>query len=187
MHIEQLYKQYSNLIQNYLNRFVNKEDAQDLTQEVFAKVHANRDKYRGDSSIKTWIYSIAANTAKDYLRSKSYKAYSRQVEITEIDLKKYDDLSIPEKLLEDEIDTDRMSECISEFIIRLPHNYSSILVLKEFEGLSLKEISGIFDITVSTVKVRLYRARARLKDELEQGCIISTDCDSRLTCERKVT
>jgi RNA polymerase sigma-70 factor (ECF subfamily) len=63
-----------------------------------------------------------------------------------------------------------MNDCIRDFVARLPENYRAVLVLSEFEGLKNAEISEILGITLDTVKIRLHRARKRLKEELETHC-----------------
>ena len=183
MQVNQLYQQYSEMIRIYLMRFVNETDAQDLTQEVFVKVSKNIDKFRSDSSIKTWIYRIATNAAKDFLKSKAYQTSRKLISISETELEKYDISS--NTSFDNDLDAKEMNKCIKEFIHRLPVNYSSILVLSELEELSAKEVSNIMNLSVGTVKVRLHRARASLKKELEMGCNISTNCDNKMVCERK--
>lgn len=63
-----------------------------------------------------------------------------------------------------------MNECILEYIQKLPEKYGTVLVLSEFEGLSNKEIADILGVTLDTVKIRLHRARTKLKEELRTHC-----------------
>lgn len=184
MNTNYLYQQYSKAVQNYLLRFVNEADAQDLTQEVFIKVNSNIHAYRGESHIKTWIYRIASNAMKDYLKSKPHKVSKNQVPISESELEHYAAPANNSTELEERLDTKEMNECISEFIHRLPLNYSSVLALRELDGLSISEISNILDLSTGTVKVRIHRAKAKLKEELLAGCIISTTSDCKIICER---
>jgi len=185
MEIDKLYKQYSKMIRIYLARYVNETVAEDLTQDVFVKASNNLEKFRGDSSIKTWIYRIATNVAKDFLKSKAFKASIRQVPILETELEEYDHFFNSNISIEDNFEATKMNECIKEFIHRLPINYSAVLVLSELEEMNTKEISNIMKLSIGTVKVRLHRARARLKKELEMGCNISTNSDNKMECERK--
>jgi RNA polymerase sigma-70 factor (ECF subfamily) len=166
-------------------RFVSEAEAQDLTQEVFIKVNLKIHTYRGESHIKTWIYRIALNVLKDHLKSKSHKAVNKQVPISESELEDYDNHANNSTDPEEEIDTRLMNECISEFIHRLPLNYSSVLAMRELNGLSINEISDILGLSTSTVKVRLHRAKAKLHKELLSGCKITGTNDCRITCERK--
>ncbi len=66
-----IYEEYHAKLFRYLARFVGEDDAEDLTQEVFVKIHKALDNFRGESKLSTWIYRIATNTATDRLRSPS--------------------------------------------------------------------------------------------------------------------
>ena len=78
-----------------------------------------------------------------------------------------------------------MNECIREFIDKLPEDYKSVTVLSELEELKNIEISEVLGISLDTVKIRLHRARAKLKKELEAGCIFKRDEENELVCDRK--
>lgn len=182
---EQLYRQYSEMVRTYLMRFVSEADARDLTQEVFVKVTNNIGQFRGDSSVKTWVYRIASNTMKDFLKSKVYRASTKQLPISEAELEGCDSSLKFGPLIEAKLDASAMNRCIQEYIHRLPINYSTVMVLRELEELSANEVSKILNLPIGTVKMRLLRARAKLKTELEEGCIISTDGDGKPACERK--
>jgi RNA polymerase sigma-70 factor (ECF subfamily) len=80
---------------------------------------------------------------------------------------------------------DEMSDCIREFVDRLPPDYRTIITLNELEGFSNREIAEILDISLETAKIRLHRARAKLKDSLESGCDFYLDESSELACDRK--
>jgi len=75
-----------------------------------------------------------------------------------------------------------MKECIRDIVESLPDNYRNVLVLSEFEGPTNAEIAGI---SLDTVKIRLFRARARLKKELEAKCNFYHDDRNELACDRK--
>ena len=182
MNYDLLYKQYFDPIRKYLVPYCGEECAEELAQEVFLKVSRNLNNFRGDSSVKTWIYRIASNQAKDYLKSR-YKKESDL--ISEEELEKFDSMSCEENSPEVLNITNEMNGCIKEFIIRLPHKYSAVLILSELQGQNIKEISEVLDISPNTTKVRLHRAKAKLRAEMELGCIITTTCDNRVVCERK--
>ena len=78
-----------------------------------------------------------------------------------------------------------MSECIREFVDNLPADYRTIIILNELEGFTNKEIADILQTSVDTAKIRLHRARARLKKMLEEGCDFYHDDRSELACDRK--
>jgi RNA polymerase sigma-70 factor (ECF subfamily) len=78
-----------------------------------------------------------------------------------------------------------MSDCIREFVERLPPDYKTIITLNELEGFTNREIAEILEITLETTKIRLHRARAKLKESLESGCDFYLDGSSELACDRK--
>jgi len=78
-----------------------------------------------------------------------------------------------------------MSECVREFVDRLPTDYRTVLILNELEGFTNNEIADILQISLDAAKIRLHRARARLKKELKGGCDLYHDDRSELACDRK--
>jgi RNA polymerase sigma-70 factor (ECF subfamily) len=182
-----IYAEYRPKIVGYLRRLVGDADAEDVAQEVFVKVGKALEGFRGDSSLSTWIYRIATNTATDHLR----KFAPRQA----LDFPNIspDDDTSPDSTMPDEgapvLDTllirKDMNECIRGIVDSLPDNYRSVLVLSEFEGLTNAEIAEIASISLDTVKIRLHCARVRLKKELEAKCNFYHDNRNELACDRK--
>jgi RNA polymerase sigma-70 factor (ECF subfamily) len=166
----------------YLTRLVGEADAEDVTQSVMLKVSEGLAGFRGDSSISTWIYRIATNAAMDKLRVKP----AQPVIDTEFE---FDESAIPPAAQIPSAETaairEEMSACIGEFVARLPENYKSVMVLSELEGFKNDEIAAILGITLDTVKIRLHRAREKLRKELEAGCSFSRDSGDELACDRK--
>jgi RNA polymerase sigma-70 factor (ECF subfamily) len=78
-----------------------------------------------------------------------------------------------------------MSECVREFVDRLPTDYRAVLILNDLEGFTNNEIAEILQISLDAAKIRLHRARARLKKELQSGCDFYHDDRSELACDRK--
>jgi RNA polymerase sigma-70 factor (ECF subfamily) len=80
---------------------------------------------------------------------------------------------------------EEMSSCVHHYINSLPENYRAPVTLSEIAGLTNKEIAEVLDLTVETVKVRLHRGRAKLKEKLEAGCSFDRDEDDILVCDPK--
>jgi RNA polymerase sigma-70 factor (ECF subfamily) len=80
---------------------------------------------------------------------------------------------------------EEMNACVREFIERLPENYKTVMVLGELEGFRNVEIAEILGISLDTVKIRLHRARERLRKELEAGCSFHRDERTEFACDRK--
>ncbi len=168
----------------YLTRLVGERDAEDLAQAVMLKVNEGLHRFRGDSTVSTWIYRIATNTAMDKLRQQKGQHVSEaDLEAAERDLPAEAQIASTEETAARQ----EMSACIAEFVTRLPDNYRTVMVLSELEGFKNEEIASLLGFTLDTVKIRLHRARARLRKELEAGCDLSRDEGNELACDRKPT
>jgi RNA polymerase sigma-70 factor (ECF subfamily) len=175
LEFQQIYEDFQPKILRYLTRLAGESEAEDLTQEVFIKVNQALQNFRGESKLSTWLYRIATNAALDRARSPSY---NRMVQESSC-LVSEDGLQIEDKnmwtgeekpLVEHEIFRKEMNDCIRGFIEKLPQNYRTVLVLREFEGLKDNEIAEILGLKLYTVKIRLHRARERLKEEFIKNC-----------------
>jgi RNA polymerase sigma-70 factor (ECF subfamily) len=78
-----------------------------------------------------------------------------------------------------------MSDCIRQFVERLPANHRTVIVLSELEGFSNAEIAAILGISLASVKIRLHRAREQLRQSLQSGCTLYRDERDELACDRK--
>lgn len=166
----------------YLTRLVGEGEAEDLTQSVMLKVSEGLPGFRGDSRLSTWIYRIATNAALDSLRHKAIQPPSE----TEFES---DERDVPPDALTPSVEAaairQEMNECIREFIERLPENYRTVIVLSELEGFKNSEIAAILGISLDTVKIRLHRAREKLRQSLQTGCSFYRDVTDELACDRK--
>ena len=180
---QKIYETYFPRIAAYLRRMVGEHEAEDLAQEVFVKVSMALDNFRGDSSLATWIYRIATNTAKDHLRKPSFVQALRVPDNSPDDTEEMvDDVS---PVTDTMLIRKEMNECIRETIDRLPENYRTVLVLSDLEGLTNTEIAEVLDMSLENVKIRLHRARTRLKKELGEKCQFYRDERNELACDRK--
>ena len=182
-----IYSEFYPKITHYLTRLVGEHEAEDVAQTVFEKVNTNLSTFKGESKLSTWVFKIATNAALDRLKSPSYKRTPsgplapvplQTVENIEMAFNK--PTSPDQKVIRDE-----MSDCVREFVDRLQTDYRTILVLNELEGFTNTEIADILQISVDAAKIRLHRARAKLKKELEKGCDFYHDERSELACDRK--
>ena len=187
MDFQEIYTEFQPKIHHYLSRMLGPEEAEDVVQEVFEKVNRSLDGFKGQSKLSTWIYRIATNTAIDRLRSAAHKHSSKQAALEETAGTQAKNAwtgqtqtSIDQKVIRKE-----MSECVREYIDRLPPDYSTILILSEIEGFKNREIAEILQISLENAKVRLHRARASLKKELDSGCDFYHNEEGALACDRK--
>ncbi len=165
---QQIYETFQPKILRYLTRLADEQDAEDLTQETFVKVHRSLENFRGDSQLSTWIYRIATNTALDKMRQPSFQRVEQVSISDEIAEAKISEGQKPP--IEKELIRDEMNDCIRGYIEKLPEDYRAVLVLSEYEGLKNSEIAEILGVSLDTVKIRLHRAKAKLKEELETNC-----------------
>jgi RNA polymerase sigma-70 factor (ECF subfamily) len=168
----------------YLTRLVGEADAEDLTQSVMLKVSEGLSEFRGDSSPSTWIYRIATNAAMDKLRQ-------RRIQPLVDTEHEFDEDELPPAAQTASIETaairEEMSACIGEFVALLPENYKSVMILSEIEGFTNDEIAAMLGLTLDTVKIRLHRAREKLRKELQAGCTFYRDDADELACDRKAS
>jgi RNA polymerase sigma-70 factor (ECF subfamily) len=80
---------------------------------------------------------------------------------------------------------EEMSQCVRDFVERLPDNYKTVIVLSELEGFKNSEISDILGISLGAVKIRLHRAREKLREDLSTGCSFYRDERDEFACDRK--
>jgi RNA polymerase sigma-70 factor (ECF subfamily) len=182
-----IYDEHYPRILQYLTRLVGPNDAEDTAQDVFDKINSGLAGFQGKSKLSTWIYRIATNTAIDRSRSAAYRHAVERIEIdgdTDHDPRSVSDDHRPP-------DTDQlvirkeMRDCINEYIESMPHSYKTVIVLSDLEGLANKEIAEILDISIDNAKIRLHRARAKLKKMLSEACDFYYTEQSTLACDRK--
>lgn len=185
-----IYDEFHDKILNFLKRLVGENEAEEVTQVVFEKISQNLSRFKGDSKLSTWIYRIATNSALDKLKSTSFK-HSQSGPLAPFPIHEPEmegPVSINEdkpSSLDKKIIKDEMNECIREFVDRLPPDYRTIITLKELEGFTNKEIAEILEVSLENAKIRLHRARAKLKQSLEKGCDFYHDERNELACDRK--
>lgn len=184
---KEIYDEYYQKIIQYLTRVAGPNDAEDISQDVFDKISRNLRKFRGQSKLSTWIYRIATNTAIDRLRSAAHKYSKGHTTFEEaIDAEAqnvwvaHKDTAADQTLIRKE-----MSECVIEFIDNLPPDDRTVIVLSELEGLANKEIADILEISLDNVKIRLYRARAKLRIALKDGCDFYHNEQNVFACDQK--
>ena len=175
----QVYGEFRARIQRYLTRLLGPTEADDAAQEVFAKVSQALAQFRGDASLSTWIYRIATNTAYDRLRSASSRRAG------EVPLESAAPVHDPSCGIDQKLVRTEMNECIDVYIARLPASYRSVVILSEHEGLTNQEIADTLGVSLDTVKIRLHRARTRLRKELGSGCSFYRDDRNEFACQPK--
>ncbi|MDD3146798.1 MAG: sigma-70 family RNA polymerase sigma factor [Candidatus Riflebacteria bacterium] len=145
--------------------FADENEASDAVQEVFLKVFRAIGRFEGRSSLKTWIYRIAANTCITLAeKKKKEKDGLLQTMVQWWNSLKQD--SPEEEILDREL-RQLNQKVVSEKVARLPESYRMPVILKDIEGLPLEKISEILEIPIGTVKSRINRGRRLLQESLQ--------------------
>ena len=165
--IELIMDTYGNDVKKFIYCYLkNEADTDDVTQEVFVTVYFKLNTFKGNSSLKNWIYSIAANKCKDYLRKNSLRPSKLIERITKQSVTQIDnDVS---KQYEENLDKKE----VFKKVMALPIKYREVVILYYFKELSIKEISYILKEKETTLQSRLLRARKGLKEVNNEGEII---------------
>ncbi|MRR06405.1 MAG: sigma-70 family RNA polymerase sigma factor [Deltaproteobacteria bacterium] len=186
---QEIHDLYQPKIFRYLANLIDDYEAEDLTQEVFAKVSRNLETYRRESSFSTWIYRIATNLAIDRIR-RCTLPFVTPLKGAEDSLEAHQEIedrnvwtgekpySAEQKLIRGE-----MTDCIRSCLENLPETYRIVLLLSELENIKNKNIAEILGVTLETVKIRLHRARVLLRKEIEKNCRVYRDERNELACE----
>ncbi len=144
----------------------NESDAWDLTQDAMTKALKALPRFRGESSMRSWVYRIVVNTWKDNGASRPVQFRSR--------LQPLENVSMPgkDRLPEDILESDEFKERFASALASLEEEERHVLVLRELDGLTYREISESLHIPIGTVKSRLSRARHALRAVLEPSLLI---------------
>ena len=144
-----------------------RDEALDLAQEVFLRVFRTIHRFRGQSSLRTWIYRITVNQARNRQRWWRRRHRSEQVSL-DVHLLRCGELGLgTEATAPDRVFARReLAGCLQAALDRLPFEQRTAILLREIEGLTYEEIAFSLGLAVGTVKSRLTRARQALRGEL---------------------
>lgn len=165
---ESLVGNYQNMVFNLSFRFMgNRQEAEDLSQEVFMKVYKSLETYRGASTLKTWIYRITSNMALNRLKFLKRRHENQKVSI---DQQRPDTTFTLKDTLPDgrpgphqEIHADQISSKLQTALDSISEDQKAVIILRDIEGLSYDEIATTLETNVGTVKSRLARGRTQIQ------------------------
>ena len=164
----QLWEEFSERLRRFIiARVGNQEDAEDILQDVFLKVHRGVGGLRHRDRIESWIYQIARNAIIDHYRLRGHRA--------ETPLQGFDLPMAKEEPDEGEGALTELSRCIKPMIDALPERYREAIVLIEYEGLTQKRVAERLGLSLSGAKSRVQRARHKLKTSLQECCHLEFD------------
>jgi RNA polymerase sigma-70 factor (ECF subfamily) len=156
---------FKNIIEKYQEKVRNltysvlgeKSLVDDVAQEVFTKVYLKSKDFRFESKFSTWLYQITLNKCRDELRKKTFRSLFVIKEIDE---------NHPVNHTQNTVESNNLSEIVREKILQLPRKLREVVILKDINDLSYREISTLLNCNEGTVKSRLFRGRMELKNRL---------------------
>ncbi len=154
-------------------------EAEDLAQETFLRVHRQGSSLRDPKALASWLYQIATHVSIDRIRQRS-RTLQRQVDAPVEDLPIADrDRPSPFTIVQQA----EMSECVQRYVADLSDSYRAVLLLHDAGGLTADEIAHFLQLPMSTVKMRLHRARRQLQTALKDACAFGRDERGVFICE----
>lgn len=161
MNIEELYRTYFDIVYRYI-RSVSRDGslAEEVTQETFFKALKKADQFRGDCDVRVWLCQIAKNTLYDHLKKQKKQLLGdEKLEEAESD---------GGELLEEKLAQRSQAMEIHKVLHRLSEPYKEVFSLRTFGELNFREIGTLFGKSENWARVTYYRARVKIREELEQ-------------------
>lgn len=159
----------------------NPSEAEDLAHETFIRAHRQQGYLRNWNALEAWLYKIATHVCIDRFRQRS-RTDARQ------SASPVEDLQIEDKAQPSPfaiVQQREMGDCVDQHVASLPDPYKVVLLLHDADGLSDNEIADLLNLPLTTIKMRLHRARKSLRRELESACLFGRDERGVYVCEPK--
>jgi RNA polymerase sigma-70 factor (ECF subfamily) len=159
----EIVNRYKNSLYAFLRRFVSQEDiVEDVFQETFLQLYTSRDSFDAERPLRPWLFTIAANKAKDALRKIRRQSSMSMGTIADAGDFSVDEvvniLTSYETTPDDEVSKEETAQRVRQIIAEMPENLRGILILAYFEQFSYKHMAEILCIPIGTVKSRLHTA-----------------------------
>lgn len=154
-------RKYNRMIFTVINRVIQRrEEAEDITQEVFLKVFQRLDKFREEAEFSTWLYRIAYNTAiYEFRKKKNELAFDDNY------------ANVSDSYLDDTLDNvtkEEQLKCLEELLVRMPKDDALLITLFYLNKCTINEIGDITGLSTSNVKVKLHRIRKYMNLEMNK-------------------
>jgi RNA polymerase sigma-70 factor (ECF subfamily) len=148
----------------------NKEDAEEVTQDVLLKVYRKVDAFRGDAALSSWIYRITFNAAMSRLRTVRYQRSQDEARQAEVDGEQPApariDVADWSNMADEQVLRSQLRRRVLRAILALPAIYRAPVVLRDLQGMSTEEASAMLRVKDQTLKSRLHRGRLILRKQL---------------------
>src|SRR5512132_2329512 len=155
----------------------NQAEAEELTQDTYARALERIGQLRDPQAALAWLYRIATNVALDRLRQRRPSTIPLDTVVPAGERER------APSLLEGALESSEMSECVQGYLAALPDDYRIAILLHDAHGLSNPEIAELLGCSLATAKIRVHRARARLRETLSSACSFEIDERGVLVCD----
>ncbi len=176
---DELVRRYKDRIYNVAYRFLGShEDALDVSQEVFVRAYRGVAQFRGQAQVYTWLYSIAANLSRNWVRDRGRKGRNQGVSfdaLTDPEVDRSARPSVaraPHPTPREAAEGRELDEVLQQCLRELPEHYRMAFVLRTFDDLSYDEIADALGCPSGTVKSRINQARKMLRDRLADLAVL---------------
>ena len=142
----------------------NREDVEDIAQQVFMKAYFSLKRFDQRAAFSTWLYKITVNECWDLLRKRKVRPLVFEAEFSEEQARQYDGMEEKADGVPDVSERMALRQEVEELMECLEERDRMMLVMKEVQGFSVEEIAELMEINANTVKVRLFRARHRITE-----------------------
>ena len=142
----------------------NREDADDVAQDVFIQVYESLGHFREDAELSTWIYRIAVNKSLDFIRKKKRKKrFAQLTSLFGINEEKEEIVLPATDNPQQDLENKERKQVLDSALDQLPENQKTVIMLSKYEGFSNKEITEIIDLSLSAVEALMHRAKKNLQ------------------------
>ena len=179
---DSLYRTHFSGVHRFIFHFVqNAALADELAQDVFLKAHEAWGSFRGEAPERIWLLRIARNVCLDYLRSPRAR-HAKAVPLDEGGEITAAPGCEPPLTVEQAARQAEMTDCVQRFVLSLPETLRTPLILHDMEGLTNAQIAQVLGVSLEASKMRLHRARAGLRQMMEERCDLFYDERNVLSC-----
>lgn len=174
-------EQHRSAVLRYIHYLVrDAAEAEDLAQETFLRAHQQAETLRDTGALQSWLYRIATHISIDRMRQRGRSA-KRLVEEPAEDLPIQDRKQSPLEI----VGQREMSECVQRYVAKLSDPYRAVLLMHDADGLTAAEIGSLLELPLTTVKMRLHRARRQLQELLNAACAFDHNDRGVFVCAPK--
>lgn len=160
---------YQHKVMSLISRYVSDSaEVQDVAQEAFIKAYRAIARFRGDSAFYTWLYRIAANTAKNYLVARGRRPPGSDIDAEDAEFLDMGGALKDVDAPDEQLAANELRQLVETTIKALPEDLRAALTLREYDGLSYEEIAAVMECPVGTVRSRIFRAREAVDKQVER-------------------